>query len=242
MLRALPELGVDFIDTADSYGPHVSEELIREALHPYAEGSSSRPRRGLLRTGPDRGTRSAQPEYLRQCVPHEPAPARRRADRPVAAAPHRPEGPAVTSSSRVLARPAARGARAPRRPVARSSVEEIKAAQEHFQVATVQNLYNLANRQSEAVLDYCEEQGIGFIPWFPLAAGDLAQARRRGRRGRGAARRHAGAGGARVAAAAQPGDAAHPRHRRGRSTSRRTWRPRSSSSRDEDVALLDDAA
>ncbi len=93
------------------------------------------------------------------------------------------------------------------------TVEEIKAAQQVFEVATVQNLYNLANRRSEDVLDYCEQEGIGFIPWYPLAAGGLAEPGGDGRGDRGRARRDTGPGCARLAARPQSGDSADPGHR-----------------------------
>ncbi len=99
VLRRAVELGVDFIDTADSYGPYVSEELIREALHPYRRRRRSPPRPGLLRTGPDEWVPLGRPEYLRQEVRDEPAPARRRAHRPVPAAPHRPASSRSRTSS-----------------------------------------------------------------------------------------------------------------------------------------------
>ena len=172
LLQRLPELGVDFIDTADSYGPHVSEELIREALHPY-DGVVVATKAGLLRTGPDAWHSHASPDYLRQAVHLG---VRRlgveRIDlfqlhRIDSAHPREAQFEALAELQREgLVRHVG---------LSEVSVEEIEAAREVVPIATVQNLYNVANRQSEDVLDHCEREGIGFIPWFPLAAGELAQ-------------------------------------------------------------------
>jgi aryl-alcohol dehydrogenase-like predicted oxidoreductase len=172
VLRALPELGVDFIDTADSYGPFVSEDLIREALHPY-DGVTVATKGGLTRHGPDAWPPVGRPEYLRQCVLMS---LRRlgveqidlwqlhRIDEHV---PREEQfGVMKEMQDEGLVRHLG---------LSEVDVDEIRAAQEVFEVATVQNLYNLTDRQSEDVLEYCEEQGIGFIPWFPLAAGKLAE-------------------------------------------------------------------
>lgn len=170
-LRRLPELGVNLIDTADSYGPEVSENLIREALHPYP-GMLVATKGGLTRHGPDVWAPLGRPEYLRQCVLmslrrlgveridlwqlHRIDAKVPRDEQFAAIAQMRQEG---------LIRHVG---------LSEVGVEEIEAARRHFPVATVQNLYNLANRQSEAIVDYCAAHGIGFIPWFPLAAGALA--------------------------------------------------------------------
>jgi aryl-alcohol dehydrogenase-like predicted oxidoreductase len=171
-LRRAPELGVNFIDTADSYGPRVSELLIHEALHPY-NGLLIATKGGLERPGPSNWVSNGQPEYLRNCVAgslkrlgveridlwqlHRIDPKVPRAEQLEVIAAMQKEG---------LIRHVG---------LSNVSVDDIKVAQKVFQVATVQNLYNLAERGSEAVLDYCEAEGIGFIPWFPLAAGKLAQ-------------------------------------------------------------------
>jgi pyridoxine 4-dehydrogenase len=169
-LRRLPELGVDFIDTADSYGPFVSEDLIREALHPYKELLIAT-KGGLTRQGPDIWTVLGRPEYLRQCVLmslrrlgveridlwqlHRVDPNVPRDEQFGVIADMRAEG---------LIRHAG---------LSEVGVEEILAAQKFFPVATVQNRYNLVDRQSEAVLDHCTQHGIAFIPWYPLASGAL---------------------------------------------------------------------
>lgn len=172
VLRRLPELGVNFIDTAESYGPHVSEELIREALHPY-DGLLIATKGGLTRGGPDIWGQDGRPEKLiadakgslkRLGLEQHPLWQLHRIDTKV---PANEQFEAVKS---LIDEGVIRHAG-----LSEVSVADIKAAQKVFPVATVQNLYNLANRQSEDVLNYCEAQNIGFIPWYPLAAGDLAR-------------------------------------------------------------------
>jgi aryl-alcohol dehydrogenase-like predicted oxidoreductase len=172
-LRRLPELGVNFIDTADSYGPNVSEELIREALHPYVKGMVIATKAGLARTGPDQWVPLARPEYLIQQA-HA---SRRRLDveqidlwqlhRIDPATPRDAQFKAVRHllDDGVIAHAG----------LSEVSVADIEAASKHFNVATVQNRYNLGDRGSEDVLDYCDKHGIGFIPWYPLAAGELTR-------------------------------------------------------------------
>jgi pyridoxine 4-dehydrogenase len=171
-LRRLPELGINFIDTADSYGPAVSEDLIREVLHPYSDLLIAT-KGGLTRPAPGSWEPVGRPAYLRQCVHmslrrlgveridlwqlHRVDPKTPREDQFGVIADMQKEG---------LIRHVG---------LSEVSVEDIKAAQKHFKVATVQNEYNLVTRKSEAVLAHCEAHGIGFIPWYPLAAGNLAQ-------------------------------------------------------------------
>ncbi|WKE48638.1 aldo/keto reductase [Gluconobacter oxydans] len=172
-LKRLPELGVNVIDTADSYGPDVSEWLIREALHPYPEGLMIATKGGLTRSGPDIWKPVGRPEYLLQQV--------HKSLRNLGVEQidlwqlHRidPKVPADEQFDAIrsfidqeLIRHAG---------LSEVSVDDIKAAAKFFDVATVQNRYNLVDRTSEDVLDYCAAQNIGFIPWFPLAAGDLAK-------------------------------------------------------------------
>lgn len=173
LLRRLPELGVNFIDTADSYGPEVSERLIQEALHPYPEGMVVATKGGLTRQGPDRWLVVGRPEYLRQCL--ELSLRRLKVETIDLYQLHRidPQVPADEQFG-VLAEMQKEG-KIRHLGLSEVSVEEIEAAGKHFKVTSVQNLYNLANRQSEDVLTYCEANGIGFIPWFPVAAGDLAR-------------------------------------------------------------------
>jgi pyridoxine 4-dehydrogenase len=171
-LERLPEFGVNFIDTADSYGPNVSEELIREALHPYGDMLIAT-KAGLARTGPNLWTPLGRPEYL---IQQAYASCRRlgveqiglwqlhRIDANV------PRDEQFSAVKKLLDDGVIRHAG-----LSEVSVADIKAASKHFKVATVQNRYNLVDRTSEDVLDYCGENNIGFIPWFPLAAGDLAK-------------------------------------------------------------------
>lgn len=171
VLRRLPELGINFIDTADSYGPFVSEDLIREALLPYGEILVAT-KGGLTRHGPDIWRPVGNPDYLRQCVLMSIR--RLGVERIDLWQLHRIDNKTDREAQfRVIAQMQQEGLI---RHVGLSevNVEEIEAARKHFPVVSVQNLYNLVTRQSEAVLDYCEKENIGFIPWFPLAAGNLA--------------------------------------------------------------------
>jgi aryl-alcohol dehydrogenase-like predicted oxidoreductase len=171
-LKRLPELGVDFIDTAESYGPYVSEELIAEALHPYKDVVIAT-KGGLTRSGPEGWELLGRPEYLRQGVMMSLR--RLKLERIDLWQLHRID-PKVPRDEQfgVIAEMRKEGLI---RHVGLSqvSVEEIAAAQKFFPVATVQNRYNLADRADEAVLAHCETHKIGFIPWYPLAAGDLAK-------------------------------------------------------------------
>ena len=172
VLRALPELGVDFIDTADSYGPYVSEDLIHEALHPY-DGITVATKGGLTRHGPDVWPPLGRPEYLRQCCLMS---LRRLGVETIDLYQlHRIDAKVPREEQFGVLKELQDEGKVRHLGLSEVSVEEIEAAQAFFEVATVQNLYNLTNRQSEDVLEHCEEQGIGFIPWFPLAAGDLAK-------------------------------------------------------------------
>jgi aryl-alcohol dehydrogenase-like predicted oxidoreductase len=172
VLKRLPELGVNFIDTADSYGPFVSEDLIAEALHPYT-GLLIATKGALTRHGPDIWLPVGRPEYLRQCVLMSLR--RLKVERIELWQLHRID-PKVPREEQfgVIAEMQKEGL-IHHAGLSEVNVDEVKAAQKFFPVATVQNLYNLGNRKSEAVLDYCDANGIGFIPWFPLAAGNLAK-------------------------------------------------------------------
>jgi len=171
-LRRLPALGVNFIDTADSYGPEVSEDLIREALHPYA-GLLVATKGGLTRQGPNLWAPVGRPEYLRQCVQLSLRHLKR--DRLTLWQLHRIDPRVPRDETFGAIAELQREGLIEHVGLSEVKVEEIDAARRHFKVATVQNLYNLVNRQSEEVLDYCAREGIGFIPWFPLAAGSLAK-------------------------------------------------------------------
>ncbi len=171
-LRRLPDLGVNFIDTADSYGPNVSEELIRTALHPYG-GILVATKAGLVRTGPDHWVPLGRPEYLIQQVHTS---LRRLGVEQIGLwqlhriDPRVPADEQFGTVRQLIDDGVIRHAG-----LSEVSVADIEAASRHFKVATVQNCYNLADRASEDVLDYCTQHGIGFIPWYPLAGGDLLQ-------------------------------------------------------------------
>jgi aryl-alcohol dehydrogenase-like predicted oxidoreductase len=172
VLKRLPELGVDFIDTADAYGPEDSENLIYEALHPF-DGMHVATKGGFTRHGPGIWAELGRPEYLRQCCLMS---MRRLGVETIELWQlHRIDPKVPREEQFGLMRQLQDEGKVHHLGLSQVSVEEIKAAQEVFEVATVQNLYNLTNRESEDVLAYCERQGIGFIPWFPLAAGQLAE-------------------------------------------------------------------
>jgi pyridoxine 4-dehydrogenase len=172
VLQRLPDLGVNFIDTADSYGPFVSEDLIAEALAPYGEVIVAT-KGALTRHGPNIWRPVGRPEYLRQCVLMSLR--RLKLEQIPLWQLHRID-PLVPREDQfgVIADMLKEGL-IKHAGLSEVSVEEIEAAQKVFPVATVQNRYNLVDRTSEAVLDHCTATGIGFIPWFPLAAGDLAK-------------------------------------------------------------------
>ncbi len=171
-LKRTRDLGIDFIDTADSYGPDVSERLIREALHPYGEMRIAT-KAGLARTGPDRWVALGRPEYLIQQA-HKSL-RNLGLERIDLWQLHRID-PKVPRDEQFDAVKSLLDAGLIRHAgLSEVSVAEIEAASKYFKVATVQNRYNLVERKSADVLAHCERQGIGFIPWFPLGAGELAQ-------------------------------------------------------------------
>ncbi|OZM74119.1 oxidoreductase [Amycolatopsis antarctica] len=174
VLRRAVELGVNFIDTADSYGPYVSEDLIREALRPYREDLVIATKGGLVRTGPDQWIPVGRPAYLRQEV--EMSLRRLGTDRIDLYQLHRvdPEIP-IADQVGELAKLREEGKI---RHIGLSEVdaEQIEEAGRTAPIVSVQNLFNLADRHHEAVLDYAEKENIAFIPWFPMATGELARA------------------------------------------------------------------
>jgi aryl-alcohol dehydrogenase-like predicted oxidoreductase len=172
VLKRLPQLDVDFIDTADSYGPFVSEDLIAEALAPYGN-SVIATKGGLTRVGPGAWPPLGRPEYLRQCVLMSLR--RLKLERIDLWQLHRIDAKVPRDEQFGVIADMQKEGLIRHAGLSQVSVEEIQAAQKHFKVATVQNLYNLTDRTSEDVLDHCEAQDIGFIPWFPLASGDLAK-------------------------------------------------------------------
>jgi aryl-alcohol dehydrogenase-like predicted oxidoreductase len=172
VVRAAVEQGVDFIDTADSYGPFVSEQLIAEALHPYPEGLVVATKAGLTRQGPGIWTPVGRPAYLKQQV--ELSLRHLRVERIDLIQLHRID-PEVPLADQLGAFTELQEEGKVRHVgVSEVSVAELEAAREVVDVVSVQNLYNLTNRQSQDVLEYATEHGIAFIPWFPIATGDLA--------------------------------------------------------------------
>ena len=174
-LAKVPELGIDFIDTADSYGPHVSEDLIREVLHPYdafeGGGIKVATKGGFTRHGPDVWAAVGRPEYLRQCVLMSLR--RLGVERLDLWQLHRVDPKVPEDEQYGVMREMQDEGLIHLLGLSQVSVEQIEAASRHFTVSTVQNRYNLSDRRSEDVLRYCEERGIGFIPWHPLDAGRL---------------------------------------------------------------------
>jgi aryl-alcohol dehydrogenase-like predicted oxidoreductase len=173
VLRRAVELGVTFIDTADSYGPEVSERIIREALHPYPRDLIVATKAGLTRPGPDRWERNGRPEYLK--AEAEKSLRLLGLERIELFQLHRidPDVP-LADSLGALVELQAEG-KIGRIGLSEVSVSEIQAAKAITPIATVQNRYNLADRGAEPVLDYCQREDIGFIPWFPMATGRLAR-------------------------------------------------------------------
>ena len=172
-LARVAELGIDLVDTADSYGPFVSEDLLGEVLG----GKRSlviATKGGLVRTGPDLWLPVGRPEYLRQCVMMSLR--RLKLDRIDLWQLHRIDPKVPRDEQFGVMAEMQREGLIRHLGLSEVGVKEIEAAAKHFPVATVQNLYNLGNRQSEKVLEHCEKHGIGFIPWFPLATGKLAKA------------------------------------------------------------------
>ncbi|MEU2702184.1 aldo/keto reductase [Micromonospora aurantiaca (nom. illeg.)] len=173
VLRRAYELGVTFIDTADSYGPFVSELLIREALHPYADDLVIATKAGLTRSGPDDWRPVGRPEYLRQqcelslrhlgldCIPLYQL---HRIDAKVPLADQLGELALLRQEGKIR-----------HLGLSQVSVEEIEAARAIAPIVSVQNLYNLADRSAEDVLEHCERHDLAFIPWFPIATGNLAR-------------------------------------------------------------------
>src|ERR1700761_4197480 len=173
VLRRAVELGVNFIDTADAYGPEVSEQLIAGALHPYPKDLIIATKGGLTRSGPNQWAPVGRPEYLQQCV--EMSLRRLKVERIDLWQLHRidPQVP-VEDSLGVIKKLQQQGKI---RHVGLSEVKphEIDQARKVIEIVSVQNQYNLGDRQHEDVVDYCTQHKLAFIPWFPVAAGKLAR-------------------------------------------------------------------
>jgi len=172
VLKRAIELGVNLIDTAESYGPHVSEELIAEALYPYPKDLVIATKGGFDRPGPNKWVENGQPERLREEL--EGSLKRLRLDRIDLWQLHRIDPRVPEEDQFGAVRDFQREGKIRHAGLSEVTVAQIERAQKFFPVVTVQNRYNSADREWESVLDYCEQNGIGFIPWFPLQTGKLA--------------------------------------------------------------------
>lgn len=174
VLRRAVELGVNFIDTADSYGPEVSERLIGETLSPYPADLVIATKGGLTRSGPNKWLPVGRAEYLRQCV--EMSLRRLRLQRIDLYQLHRIDPRVPMEESLGELKKLQEEGKIRHIGLSEVKPEEVEQARKIVDVVTVQNRYNLGDREHEDTLQYCEQHGIGFIPWFPVAAGKLAQA------------------------------------------------------------------
>src|SRR5919201_6404380 len=173
VLQRAVALGVTFIDTADSYGPYISEELIHEALYPYPDDLVVATKAGLVRTGPGAWHPLGRPEYLRQEV--EMSLRRLQLERIELLQLHRIDPQVALEDQIGVLADLQREGKIGHIGLSNVSVEEILAAQLVATIATVQNRYNLIDRASEQVLNFCADEGLGFIPWSPIASGDLSR-------------------------------------------------------------------
>jgi pyridoxine 4-dehydrogenase len=174
VLRRAVELGINFIDTADSYGPNVSEEIIAEALHPYPAGLVIATKGGFDRPGPDRWTENGRPEHLRSAC--EGSLRRLRLDRIDLYQLHRIDPKVPTEDQLGTLKDLQAQGKIKHIGLSEVSVQQIQHARSIVSIVSVQNRYSISDRGSEDVLDFCEKENIGFIPWFPLAAGKLSGA------------------------------------------------------------------
>ena len=171
VLRRAVELGIDFIDTADSYGPGVSERLIAEALYPYPAGLVIASKGGFERPGPNQWTENGRPEHLRSAC--EGSLRRLRLDRIDLYQLHRIDPKVPAEDQLGTLRDLQAQGKIRNIGLSEVTVAQIAHARSIVHIATVQNRYSIADRAAEDVVDYCERSKIGFIPWFPLAAGEL---------------------------------------------------------------------
>jgi aryl-alcohol dehydrogenase-like predicted oxidoreductase len=173
VVRRAVELGVDLIDTADSYGPRVSEQIIAEALHPYPDGLVIATKGGLERTGPGKWPRNGRPEHLREAC--ERSLRDLRVERIDLYQLHAPDPDVPYAESVGALKELQDEGKIRHVGVSNVSVEQLEEARSIVDVVSVQNRFNLGDRSSADVLAICERDGLGFFPWFPLAAGDLAR-------------------------------------------------------------------
>ncbi|HUE00434.1 MAG TPA: aldo/keto reductase [Bryobacteraceae bacterium] len=174
VVRRTVELGIDFIDTADSYGPGVSEEIIAEALYPYPAGLVIATKGGFERPGPDRWVENGKPEHLRSAC--EGSLRRLRLDRIDLYQLHRIDPKVPAEDQLGTLKTLQKEGKIKHIGLSEVTVRQVRQAQAIVPIVSVQNRYSLADRGSEDVLQYCEKEGIAFIPWFPLAAGRLSGA------------------------------------------------------------------
>ncbi|QJX45622.1 aldo/keto reductase [Hymenobacter taeanensis] len=170
VLKRAVELGINFIDTADSYGPNVSEELIAEALHPYRAGLVIATKGGLLRTGPNQWPINAHPNHLREAL--EGSLKRLKLDQIDLYQLHRVDPEVPFEKTLEFLQQAQKDGLVKHIGLSEVSVEQIKKAQEYVKVVSVQNMYSVDNRKWEAELKYCEQNDMAFIPWYPLNGGN----------------------------------------------------------------------
>lgn len=171
VLKRALELGVNFIDTADSYGPNVSEELIAEALYPYPADLLIGTKGGLLRTGPDQWPVDASPAHLKEAL--EGSLKRLKLDQIDLYQLHRIDPKVPAEDTFTFLKQAQQEGKIKHIGLSEVGIDDIKKAQEFFEVVSVQNMYSVDNRKWEGVLNYCEDNNIAFIPWFPLNAGNV---------------------------------------------------------------------
>ena len=173
VLKRVVELGINFIDTADSYGPEVSERLIGEALAPYAKGVVIATKAGLTRQGPDKWLPVGRPEYLAQQV--EMSLRRLKTERLELWQLHRIDSKVAVEESLGIIKKLQEQGKIRHVGLSEVKVPEIQKARGIIDIVSVQNKYNISDRAHEDVVDYCTKEGLAFIPWFPVAAGKLAQ-------------------------------------------------------------------
>jgi len=171
VLKRAVELGVNFIDTADSYGPYISEELIAEALYPYPAGLVIATKGGLERTGPDQWPVNSHPDHLKEAL--DGSLKRLKLDRIDLYQLHRIDPKVPAERTFEFLKKAQEADKIRCIGLSEVSVEDIQKAQQFFDVVSVQNKYSVDNRAWEPVLDYCRDHNIAFIPWFPLSAGNV---------------------------------------------------------------------
>ena len=173
VLQRAVELGVNFIDTADSYGPEVSENIIAEALYPYPKDLVIATKGGFARSGPNKWEAVGRPEYLRQCV--EMSLRRLKVERIELYQLHRIDPKVPVEESLGALKDFQKAGKIRHIGLSEVSPEEIDRGSKTAKIVSVQNQYNLSDRRHEKVLKYCEQHNLAFIPWFPVASGKLAQ-------------------------------------------------------------------